>query len=130
MGGLGSRQPFTDITAWARSHALGSMSWLGRLGHSSAGSRDRITDTEVFYENDQSGWWLTTLEKTYFSNDIPTATVVARTRKRVSGFSGALREEIRSRDAEGESEGKDVVRTVSYRHRHAHGDHGHVPARL
>lgn len=86
----------------------------GVTGALDLNGRDRISDTDTSYERILNDWWLTTVQKTYFANDNPTATVVARTRKRVSGFSGGLREEVRSRDAEGESENTDVVRTVTY----------------
>lgn len=90
------------------------LDFTGTSGALDLASKDRVTDTDESYENYLSQWWLTSVQTAYFVDNSTTPQVVARTRKRLTGLSGGLREEVRSRDAEGEGEDKDVVRTVSY----------------
>lgn len=85
----------------------------GATGALVENSEDRIVDLTESFENYSSAWWHTNTKSTYFVANNTTSKLVERTRIRLNGFSGNLRSEVRTRDAELEAEDKDVIRTVS-----------------
>ncbi len=75
-------------------------------------SKDRFVETTTAFENSDSAWWLTTSSATYFTDNNATSKTVAQTRTRLTGFTGSRRSEIRTRDADGIIDDKDVITTV------------------
>jgi RHS repeat-associated protein len=72
-------------------------------------SADRITGQDKFFANENGAWWLASRSYTYPTLNSATETTLASTRERLTGFSGNLRSESRSTDAEGNT----AVVTVS-----------------
>ena len=82
-------------------------------------SDDRIVDTDTFFESYLGAWWLTSTTGTYFTAGSGASHVVAKSRTRLTGFTGNRRAEVRFRDAENQtedlgaqSEEREVIRTV------------------
>ncbi len=65
-------------------------------------SNDRITDSDEFLKKDTNGvWWRTKETSTYFTAGSNQATLVGRSRERLTGFAGDLRSETQTTDANG-----------------------------
>jgi RHS repeat-associated protein len=72
-------------------------------------SADRITGQDKFFANENGAWWLASRSYTYPTLNSATEITLASTRERLTGFSGNLRSEARSTDAEGNT----AIATVS-----------------
>ncbi|MGH7955528.1 MAG: RHS repeat-associated core domain-containing protein, partial [Opitutaceae bacterium] len=64
-------------------------------------SIDRIADSDQYFENYDSAWWLTNVTKTYPTANNATALKVSTTRQRLTGFSGNIRAETVTIDVDG-----------------------------
>lgn len=72
-------------------------------------STDRITDGDQYFEKTQNAWWMTQISKTYPTAGSTATITTSLVRRRLSGFSGALQEEVQTTDVEGNT----AVRTVT-----------------
>jgi len=72
-------------------------------------SADRITGQNKWIVNDSGAWWLATTSYTYAGTGSSVATTLGSTGERLTGFTGNLRSEKRSVDAEGNT----TVQTVA-----------------